>query len=178
LPHEFYTPESYAEWQKRRGRQLNDPQTRDRVEVDIARKDGTIRHLEISVKEVTWDGKKQYQTLYNDVTELKQAEEALHESEEKYRLIVENSRDTIFTINNAEEFAYVSPSITCDAGLPSRTVNWKKIYFTRHPDDVHIIGEETQQSYFLDTPSAQITSTACAMRPASGVGLLPRYQSD
>jgi PAS domain S-box-containing protein len=165
-PHEFYTPESYAEWQKRRGRQLNDPQTRDRVEVDIARKDGTIRHLEISVKEVTWDGKKQYQTLYNDVTELKQAEEALHESEEKYRLIVENSRDTIFTINNAEEFAYVSPSITAMLGYHPAQLIGKKFISLVHPDDVHIIGEETQQSYL---PGYTVSAdNIYRMRHASG----------
>ena len=42
--------------------------------VDIVRKDGDIRHLEVFVKEVLWDGKKQFQTLYNDITERKTLE--------------------------------------------------------------------------------------------------------
>ena len=47
------------------------------VEVDIVRKDGTIRHLQLFREEVRWDGKLQYQILYNDITERKQAEEKL-----------------------------------------------------------------------------------------------------
>ena len=56
----------------------------DQVDIDIVRKDGTVRHLQALFKIVLWDGKQQYQTLYNDITQRKQAEAALHESEEKY----------------------------------------------------------------------------------------------
>jgi len=48
------------------------------VEVDIIRKDGAMRNLEISMREVFWDGKEQNQTLYHDITERKQVEYALN----------------------------------------------------------------------------------------------------
>ena len=43
----------------------------DKVETDIVRKDGTIRHLEVFCKKVLWDGKRSSQSLYNDITERK-----------------------------------------------------------------------------------------------------------
>jgi len=54
----------------------------DQVDIDIIRPDGVIRHLQALFKIVLWDGKPQYQTIYNDITERKQAAAALKASEQ------------------------------------------------------------------------------------------------
>ena len=59
-----------------------------RVDIDVLRKDGSVRHLDVSMKEVFWDGKHENQTLYNDVTEMKQLEEETRRTNERLTSMV------------------------------------------------------------------------------------------
>jgi HD-GYP domain-containing protein (c-di-GMP phosphodiesterase class II) len=49
-------------------------------EISIVRKNGEIRLLHVFRKEIFWNGKKQSQVVYQDITERKQAEEKLHQT--------------------------------------------------------------------------------------------------
>jgi PAS domain S-box-containing protein len=140
-PQEYYSPESYADYLAMRGKYGNGEIIPDQVDIDIIRKDGTVRHLQALFKIVLWDGKQQYQTLYNDITERKQAAEALHESEEKYRLIVENSSDFIYTLNAKGEFIYVSPSVKNILGYNPTDLIGRAFMSLVHPDDLQVIEE-------------------------------------
>lgn len=88
---DFYTPESYADYLVRKDKMLRGEQRQDPVEVDIVRKDGTLRHLQLFHGNLIWNGKQEFQTIYNDVTERKQANEALKLSEQNYRNSMDKS---------------------------------------------------------------------------------------
>ena len=70
-----------------------------------------------SAEIITLDSKKVLLSLFSDITDRKQAEEALQKIEEKYRLIAENTADVISILDMNLRFTYISPSIIRLRGL-------------------------------------------------------------
>ncbi len=93
---ERYTAESYAEYLVRREKRRQGEFVPPDYEISIVRKDGAIRRLQVYRKEVLWNGEMQFQTLYNDITERKRAEEDLKESKALIEAVVENVPLMIF----------------------------------------------------------------------------------
>ncbi|MCX5846025.1 MAG: PAS domain S-box protein [Deltaproteobacteria bacterium] len=75
-----YTPESFAEYQIRREKRKRGDYAPSEYETRIIRKDGEVRHIHVFRKEILWDGERQFQVLYNDITARKRTEEALEKS--------------------------------------------------------------------------------------------------
>jgi len=63
----------------------------------LKRKDGSLYDALLSVSLIRIGGKDFLQTICEDITERKKAEEALQASEERYRNLFENARDVILT---------------------------------------------------------------------------------
>jgi PAS domain S-box-containing protein len=59
------------------------------------RKDGSRFPVDVSVRAIDSEGKKFYQAIIRDISERKQAEKALQESERKYRELVEHANSII-----------------------------------------------------------------------------------
>ena len=111
-PQDYYSPESYAGYLAMREKYGLGEIIPDHVDIDIIRKDGAVRHLQTSFKIVLWNGKKQYQTFYNDITENKKIEMALRESEEKYRTIFESANDVILLLDIKGKILDVNQRLT------------------------------------------------------------------
>jgi two-component system NtrC family sensor kinase len=107
-PPEHYSPEAHAGWVLRHEKLLRGEPMPKQVDIPIIHKDGTIRHLDVSMKEVLWNGKLQNQTLYNDITEQKQAELALKLSEQNFRSSMDSSAIGIRISDNNDHTAYVN----------------------------------------------------------------------
>jgi PAS domain S-box-containing protein/putative nucleotidyltransferase with HDIG domain len=80
------------------------------VDYEIIRKDGTKRYIEVSVSlQKNSSGKPiGFRGISRDITERKQTEELVIESEARFRTLVENASDGIF-VQIDYRFAYINP---------------------------------------------------------------------
>lgn len=75
--------------------------------------------------------------IVQDITVEKAAEEALLNSEQKFRLLAEHSED-IITVNGVDGYLYyVSPSVQKVLGYEPEEVEGLNIYSLVHPDDIY-----------------------------------------
>jgi two-component system, cell cycle sensor histidine kinase and response regulator CckA len=71
-----------------------------------------------------------------DVTRQKAADDAIRSSEEKYRSLVENIHEVIYSMDEKGTIAYISPAITGIAGYAPDEIIGKRFSMFIHPEDL------------------------------------------
>ncbi len=101
------------------------------------RRDGTQFPVEVRCGLVDWGGRKVGLALVRDITERKQVEAALRQSEEKFRQLAETMRQVVWMYSSDRTPLYVSPAFatiwqrSCQEWYENPSIWWQAI----HPDD-------------------------------------------
>ena len=97
---------------------------------------GHIRWVQSRSIRVEWSHSAALLSFLIDMTDMKVAEERLRESEGKYRHLIENMRDVIYSLDMEGRFTYVSPSVRILMGyVPDEVMGHSFMKFV-YPDDL------------------------------------------
>jgi PAS domain S-box-containing protein len=138
------------------------------LEVRGRRKNGEVFPMELSIAETGDDevGGRVYTGIIRDITERKRAEKALVESEERFRLLAENTTDLV-CLHEPDNgcYLYVSPSARRLLGYEPEELLGHGPYDLVHPGDVGRLRNEVHTKVLRGVPAV---STTYRMRRKGG----------
>lgn len=114
----------------------------DSVEYRVQRKDGSIKYVLANSAPIYKDGKTiGARSSVTSITERKKIEEALRESEKRYRLLADNVTDVIWVRDMDLALTYVSPSIINQTGHTVEETMGRTLEQALTPDSLKLVGE-------------------------------------
>ena len=113
------------------------------IEYRIVRPDGGVRWVRVRGFQVrdAADRLIRHAGIVTDITERKQAESLARQSQERYRSLIDNAHDAIFTIAPDGTFTSLNPAVETIAGLSRAEWIGKPFAPMVHPDDLPLARE-------------------------------------
>ncbi|HII99612.1 MAG TPA: PAS domain S-box protein [Methanoregula sp.] len=105
-------------------------------DVEHYRKDGSRIPLHVAIRLIHWNAQDAILSVATDLSERKKAEQALHDMERLYRIIVDNSHDVIYTLKPDGTLTFISRSWSVCLGHDQGEVLGKSFREFVHPEDI------------------------------------------
>ena len=120
--------------------------------IPLQARDGTRILVETKILHGQWRGKDALFGMGRDITERKQAEEAVRQSEERYRALVETAPDVVYAISDKGVFASLNPAFEAITGWARTEWLGKSFAPLVHPEDASLAVEMFQKVLRGDKP--------------------------
>jgi len=152
----LYTPETYAIHLERVAKGKRGEDVPSSYDINIVRKDGEIRQLLVNRGEVLWNGERQFQMVYQDVTERVKTEKALRDSYEKLNKTLDSIIQTMaltvemrdpYTAGHQHRVAKLACAIAEEMNLPAEKIKGMQVIGA-----IHDIGKICVPSEILSKP--------------------------
>ena len=98
-------------------KRLNGDEVPNVHEFRIVDKAGNTKWVELNGVLLSWGGRPADLCFVRDITQRKMAESALHQSEERFRNLVENTSDWVWEVDTAGTYTYVGPRVRRHTGI-------------------------------------------------------------
>jgi PAS domain S-box-containing protein len=100
----------------------------------------------VTTKLISFGGESAILGIITDITERKQAEEALKKSEEKYRHLVENSNEVLYALDVSGKITYISPVVKTLSGYDPAEISGKNFAEFVFKEDSERVLEEFKKN--------------------------------
>ncbi len=120
------------------------PGIRHYLEAEHARKDGTIFPVQVSTGVIHYGDRNLVLAVVQDISERKEYERKIAESEEKYRTLVDNMVEGVLVIKNMK-CVYANPAIETISGLTVEEIKEITILDITHEEDKKKIHENYEK---------------------------------
>jgi PAS domain S-box-containing protein len=114
------------------------------IEEKFLRLDGTPFIVEAMATATQFEGRPAIMVVFRDITERKQMEDALRESENRFRTLTETSLTGIYIIQDWM-FRYVNPTFATLLGYQPEEMIGREPFSFVHPDDQEMVRERVQR---------------------------------
>ncbi|PKL61632.1 MAG: hypothetical protein CVV31_10545 [Methanomicrobiales archaeon HGW-Methanomicrobiales-2] len=105
---------------------------------DVTR-EGRCIPTEVSARLISYQGRPAVLSIARDITERKHAEEAVRQSEERFRLLTENASDIVIVLDQGGRIRYASPSVKAVGGYAPDDLIGRNVLELTHPDDAPLV---------------------------------------
>jgi PAS domain S-box-containing protein len=155
---DFVTPEMSANLGEAYTSAMETGRSLDVINGQIVRPDGTRVFIEIKPTMMIEGGQVAgTQGIVRDITDNKRAQDVLHESEKRFRALIENSSDAITLLDANGRAVYDSPAAPGMLGYGPEEWIGRDVFALIHPDDLLTIRGLFQN--LGKTPGARVNST-------------------
>ena len=113
----------------------------------IVKKNREVMWVRINATPIHWNGAPAILCFLSDINQRKIAENRLKESEEKYRLLIDNQTELVVKVDNEGRFLFVSKSYCQTFGKTENELLGKQFYPLVHEDDKLKTQEEMKKLY-------------------------------
>lgn len=134
------------------------------MEIKVVRSDDVMIYTETVGTLISYNGKPAIMSIFRDVTDRKRIEQALRESEEKYRLIANNMTDLVLIIDTTGYIKYASPSHETVLGFTPDLFIGKHALEYIHPDN----STQLAKAFHQVVTSKQTIATEIRHKHANG----------
>ena len=103
--------------------------------VEYLTKGGSVVPVEVAARKIIYRGREAIFIVARDITERREAEQAIGASEERYRTLVESSHDAILLLNRDQEVLFANPAVEAVFGVTPEEIVGRNVVHYVHPDD-------------------------------------------
>jgi PAS domain S-box-containing protein len=129
--------------------------------VPVLRKDGSVIYADINRNKITFNGRKCIAGSFRDITERQKAQEALRQSEERYRSVVEDQTEIICRFKADGTFIFVNDVFGRFFGKMSQELLGSKWYALASSEDLPAITGRLRE-ISLQNPTAVVECRVCS----------------